>query len=199
MDYMNEIVKRWAGKNDRLVEAFGRVDRAIFLPPSYKKYASYDMPLPIGYGQTTSQPSLVADIIGILDITPGDKVLEVGTGTGYQAAVMAELGADVYTVEKVSALYEEALKNLSRYPNVRVFLAREGVVGLPEHAPFDKIVVAAAATDIVPELVEQLADGGKMIIPVGDSYAQWLTLVQKSGGEVSLHRLYPVRFVPLIR
>jgi len=199
VNYMDQIVRKWSGINDALVEAFSRVDRSDFLPKGYKKYASYDMPLPIGYGQTTSQPSLIADILGALEISPGDKVLEIGTGTGYQAAIMAELGADVYTVEKVPQLHEEALRNLSKYPNVKVFLARDGIVGLPEYAPFDKIVVAAASHDIPPELLEQLADGGKMIIPVGDSYAQWLTLVKKNRDKVVLERLYPVRFVPLVR
>ena len=185
------------GDRPDIIEAFKNVDRRMFLPGASKQYADYDMPLPIGYGQTTSQPSLIADMIYQIDIKEGDKVLEIGTGTGFASAVMANLDVDLYTVEKIRQLYEIAKKNLSGYPNVKVFLAEEGVLGLPQYAPFDKIIVFAHADEIPQELVDQLSVNGKMIIPVGDDYVQYLYRVTKTIDGDEVEKLYPVRFVPI--
>lgn len=196
MDYIDRIVDMYGDRPD-IIESFKNVDRSMFLPESSKKYADYDMPLPIGYGQTTSQPSLIADMIYLIDIKKGDKVLEIGTGTGFASAVMANLGVDLYTVERVRQLYEIAKKNLSAYPNVKVFLAEEGVLGLPQYVPFDKIIVFAHADEIPQELVDQLSVNGMMIIPVGDEYLQYLYRVTKRIDGDEVERLYPVRFVPI--
>lgn len=196
MNYIDKIINMYSYRPD-IIEAFKNVDRRMFLPGASKQYADYDMPLPIGYGQTTSQPSLIADMIYLIDIKKGDKVLEIGTGTGFAAAVMANLGVDLYTVEKVKQLYEIAKKNLSSYPNVKVFLAEEGVLGLPQYAPFDKIIVFAHADEIPQELVDQLSVNGKMIIPVGDDYVQYLYRVTKTIDGDEVEKLYPVRFVPI--
>ena len=196
MNYIDKIMNMYGDRPD-IIESFKNVDRRMFLPGSSKKYADYDMPLPIGYGQTTSQPSLIADMIYLIDIKKGDKVLEIGTGTGFASVVMANLGVDLYTVEKVSQLYKIAQNNLSGYPNVKVFLADEGVLGLPKYAPFNKIIVFAHTDEIPQELVEQLSVNGKMIIPVGDDYVQYLYRVIKRIDGDEVEKLYPVRFVPI--
>lgn len=191
-----ENVKKVCGRDD-VISAFESVDRNSFLPYTYKKYASVDMPVPIGDGQTTSQPSLIADMICKADIKRGHKVLEIGTGTGYAAAIMATIGAEVYTTERLEKLYKQALRNLSIFPNVRVFLAGESL-GLPDHAPFERIIVFAYYEEIPIELVNQLSNDGIMIIPIGDEFYQHLYKIKKVSGEVYEEKLYPVRFVPLI-
>ncbi len=195
MSYIEEV-RYVCGDRPDVVDAFEKVNRKLFLPRSYRRYADNDMPLPIGYGQTTSQPSLIADMICRADIKRGDKVLEVGTGTGFAAAIMATIGADVYTVEKVPELYQIAKENLSSFDNVHVYLAGD-ILGLPEHAPFDKIVVFAHAEDIPVQLLEQLRVGGVMIIPVGDERIQHLLRIEKTSDGDRVETLYPVRFVPL--
>jgi protein-L-isoaspartate(D-aspartate) O-methyltransferase len=177
-----------------------RVPRHEFVPERGRGLAYADRPLPIGYGQTISQPYIVALMTDLLDPEPGDRVLEVGTGSGYQAAVLAELVARVHTIEIVPELAASAGERLHRlgYDNIET-RAGDGYYGWPEQAPFDGIVVTAAAGHIPPPLVRQLKPGGRMVIPVGGPFSvQQLTLVEvDAGGEVRTRQLLPVAFVPL--
>jgi protein-L-isoaspartate(D-aspartate) O-methyltransferase len=185
---------------DRVLRAMARVPRHEFVPPGLREHAYENRPLPIGHGQTISQPYIVALMTDLLDPGPGDVALEVGTGSGYQAAVLAELVDRVVTMEIVPELAASAESRLERLgcDNVTV-LHKDGYHGHAEHAPYDLIVVTAAADHIPPPLVEQLAPGARMVIPVGDAWVvQQLTLVEKSPqGEVSVRQLLPVSFVPL--
>lgn len=183
------------------LEAMRAVPRHLYVPFAQRRNAYQDRPLPIGYGQTISQPYIVAYMTEIVNPKPGDKMLEIGTGSGYQAAILAEIIETVYTIEIVKPLGEQAKKLLeTQYENVHVKIA-DGYHGWPEHAPFDAIVVTAAAEYIPPPLVEQLKEGGKMIIPVGSPFqVQQLMLVEKKeGGKISTRSLMPVRFVPFER
>lgn len=176
------------------------VPRHLFVPPALRTAAYENRPLPIGYGQTISQPYIVALMTELLEPKPEHTVLEVGTGSGYQAAVLARLVRQVYTIEIIEPLAEQARLRLKQqgYANVEVRVG-DGYYGLKEHAPFDGIVVTAAASHIPPPLVEQLKPGGKMVIPVGGQFlVQSLMLVEKSPqGEVFTRQLLPVSFVPL--
>jgi len=189
-------------RDKKVLEAMGTVPRHLFVREKDVFSAYNDHPLPIGYGQTISQPYIVAFMTEMLELEPQHKVLEVGTGSGYQAAVIAHLVEDVYTVEIVRALAKEASERLWRlnYRNVRVKTA-DGYFGWEEHAPFDRIIVTAAATLVPPPLLQQLKPGGKMCIPVGGQYTvQYLTLVEKSlEGTITMRKVLPVRFVPLTR
>ncbi|TVM17141.1 protein-L-isoaspartate O-methyltransferase [Oceanidesulfovibrio indonesiensis] len=184
----------------QVTEALKSVPRHEFVPDAQRNLAYLNQPLPIGYGQTISQPYVVALMTALLDPQPGDVVFELGTGSGYQAAVLAELVADVHTVEIVPPLAESATERLARlgYDNVQVAQG-DGYYGKPQAAPFDGIVVTAAASHIPPPLVEQLKPGGRMIIPVGPAYQlQHLMLVEKDeSGEVRTRSVLPVAFVPL--
>lgn len=181
--------------------ALRAVPRHEFVPERYRDRAYGDHPLPIGHGQTISQPYIVAYMTEMLNLDPGAQVLEVGTGSGYQAAVLAELGCEVYTIEIFEALAESAWQRLRRlgYDGIDVRHA-DGHHGWSEAAPFDAIVVTAAAGYIPPALVEQLRPGGRMLIPVGSVYGvQNLILVRKGeDGEVTTRNLLPVRFVPML-
>jgi protein-L-isoaspartate(D-aspartate) O-methyltransferase len=182
--------------------AFESVDRRDFVPPA-EAWAAYDnRPLPIGHGQTISQPFIVAIMTELLDPQPGDTALEVGTGSGYQAAVLSKLVRHVYSIEIVGPLAAESKARLARlgYGNVTV-VEGDGYAGWPEHAPFDKIIVTAAAPTIPPPLIEQLKPGGRMIIPVGAQYDQQdlVILTKAADGSVSERRLFAVGFVPLTR
>jgi protein-L-isoaspartate(D-aspartate) O-methyltransferase len=185
-----------------VLRAMRSVPRHLFVPTDQRHHAYSDRPLPIGYGQTISQPYIVALMTELLGIGPGDVVLEVGTGSGYQAAVLAEIVESVYTIEIVSALASSARGRLAElgYDGVEV-RAGDGYYGWLEHAPFDGIVVTAAASHIPPPLEEQLAPGGRMVIPVGaPMQVQSLVLVEKKAdGSIVRHSLLPVRFVPLTR
>jgi len=182
--------------------AMRAVPRHEFVPAAYRDRAYGDHPLPIGHGQTISQPYIVAYMTDMLNVDAGSKVLEVGTGSGYQAAVLAELGCRVFTMEIFSALASSARQRLGRlgYDGVEVRHG-DGHEGWPEAAPFEAVIVTAAAGYIPPALVEQLAPGGRMVIPVGSVYGvQNLILVQKDReGEVSTRNLLPVRFVPMLK
>ena len=183
------------------LDAMRNVPRHLYVPYAQRRHAYQDRPLPIGYGQTISQPYIVAFMTEIVDPKPGDKMLEIGTGSGYQAAVLAEIIDEVYTIEIVRPLGEQAKRLLNtQYDNVFVKIA-DGYHGWAEHAPFDAIVVTAAAEYIPPPLVEQLKKGGRMIIPVGSPFqVQQLMLVEKGkDGEISTRSLMPVRFVPFER
>jgi len=177
-----------------------KVQRQDFVAKELRVRAYEDHPLPIGYGQTISQPFIVAFMTQELKPKPTDRVLEIGTGSGYQAAVLAELVAEVYTIEIVKPLAEEAeirLRELG-YRTVHV-KAGDGYKGWLEHAPFDAIVVTAAPDHVPQPLVEQLKEGGRMIIPVGKTFAQELYLLEKHGGVVKQTAVIPVKFVPLTR
>ena len=180
--------------------AIERALRHEFVPEAARSSAYANRPLPIGHGQTISQPYIVALMTHLLGARPDGRVLEIGTGSGYQAAVLAELGAHVHTIEIVEPLAREADRRLARlgYDDVRTRLG-DGYYGWPEAAPFDAIIVTAAAAHVPPPLVEQLAPGGVLVIPVGEPFSvQMLLLVRKQeNGEVSVRQILPVRFVPL--
>lgn len=198
---MVESQIEWRGVADpKVLEVMRRVPRHLFVDESQRASAYADHPLPIGYGQTISQPYIVAAMTELLRVGPGDVVFELGTGSGYQAAILAELTKEVYTVEIVKALGDQArerLKDLG-YKNVTVKVG-DGYFGWKEHAPFDAIVVTAAATHIPPPLIEQLKPGGRMVIPVGPPFQiQTLLLVEKRrDGSITQRSLMSVAFVPL--
>ncbi|GAB3102412.1 protein-L-isoaspartate(D-aspartate) O-methyltransferase [Lysobacter terrae] len=175
-----------------------RVPRHAYVPPAQRSHAYENRPLGIGYGQTISQPYIVALMTTLAQPRRGGRILEIGTGSGYQAAVLAESGAQVYTIEIVAPLATQAEQRLRRYRNVSTRTA-DGYYGWKEHAPFDAIVVTAAASSVPPPLLSQLRPGGCMVIPVGTSFlTQTLLLVQKDGtGRVRTRQILPVRFVPL--
>ena len=187
--------------NKALLKAMRRVKRHLFVPEAYIDIAYSDGPLPIGYGQTISQPYIVAYMTLRIDPKPGQKVLEIGTGSGYQAAILSLLVGSVYTIEiipELSTTAAERLKSLG-YNNIHL-KSGDGYFGWKEEAPFDSIVVTAAVDKIPPPLLDQLKDGGKMIVPIGTPFmVQSLSLIQKQAGEVITEDLLPVRFVPFIR
>ena len=186
--------------SDRVMAAMANVPREEFVLPAYRHLAYDNTPLPIEAGQTISQPLIVALMTDLLDPQPADVMLEVGTGSGYQAAVLSELVAQVYSVEIVEELAETAAEVLSRldYSNVTV-RAGDGYAGWPEHAPFDGIIVTAAAEKIPPPLLQQLKPGGKLVIPVGakNGYQELLLVEVDENGEIRKRSVLPVRFVPL--
>lgn len=188
-------------KDKSVLNAMKKVLRHEMVPSNIVNRAYTDGPLPIGYGQTISQPYIVAFMTEAINPKPDHKVLEIGTGSGYQAAVLAEIVKEVYTIEIVNELYRSADKKLNELGYNNIFCkAADGYYGWEEHAPFDAIVVTAAAEHIPPPLVEQLKDGGKMIIPVGAPFLnQNLILVEKKDEEVTTRSLLPVRFVPFTR
>jgi protein-L-isoaspartate(D-aspartate) O-methyltransferase len=183
----------------RVLEAMERVPRELFVPEELRARAYDDAALPIGEGQTISQPYMVARICETLSLTEGERVLDVGTGSGYQAAVLAELGAEVDTIERLPTLAEQARRNLAsaEYDTVTVHVG-DGTLGLPERAPFAGIAVAAAAPEVPPALYEQLEPRGRMVIPVGGLHGQRLELVIKSPEGPAVVRSVPCRFVPLV-
>lgn len=183
----------------RVLDALAKVPRHRFVPADQEKYAYRNRPLPIGYGQTISQPYIVALMTDLLDVKPGSRVLEIGTGSGYQAAVLAEMGAEVYTIEIVEPLGVRAEATLAalHYDRVKVRVG-DGYHGWEAFAPYDAILVAAAASQVPPPLVEQLKPGGRMVIPVGPSFVHHLQLLEKAAdGSVVSRQVLPVRFVPL--
>ncbi len=183
-----------------VLEAMRRVPRHRFVPPEYRRDAYLNTPLVIGFHQTISQPYIVAHMTELLDLQPDHRVLEIGTGSGYQAAVLAELCNHVYTIEIIPQLGESAgeLLNELGYKNVRVKIG-DGYEGWPDAAPFDRIIVTCAPDDIPPPLLAQLAPGGRLVIPVGEtSQVQYMVVVTKDRhGRISQKRQYPVRFVPM--
>ena len=183
----------------RLLAAMGKVPREAFIAGEYLQDAYADHPVPIGAGQTVSQPYIVAAMVEALDVHQSDRVLEVGTGTGYEAAVLAELAAEVWTIERHAELADQAREILARLGYAQVHVVHgDGSVGLPEQTPFDKILVAAAAPQIPESLVEQLADGGRLVVPVGSRSEQQVHIVRKQGGEVVVTTNDLCRFVPLV-
>jgi protein-L-isoaspartate(D-aspartate) O-methyltransferase len=191
---------RPSGIDEKVLQAMMRVERHEFVPPNARGDAYANHPLPIGHGQTISQPYIVALMTDLLRLSSGDAVLEVGTGSGYQAAVLAELVKRVYSIEIVEPLAVQVKERLARleYDNIETRLG-DGYFGWPEHAPFDAIIVTAAAGHVPPPLIQQLRPGGRMVIPVGGPFqVQYLLLVEKDEqGEVSSRQVTAVRFVPL--
>ena len=188
--------------DSRVLEAMRRVPRHEYIPPEYRASAYSDRPLPIGLNQTISQPYIVALMTELVQPSPDDRLLEIGTGSGYQAAVAAELVAEVYSIEIVPELARTATRRLERLGVSNVSVREgDGYLGWPEHSPFDGILVTAGAEEIPQPLVEQLRPGARMVIPVGDqSTFQILQVVEKlPGGGVEIREVIPVRFVPLIR
>ena len=186
-------------RDERVLDAMARVPRHEFVPPEHRDEAYEDHPLPIGEGQTISQPFVVAAMLEALALRPEDVALEVGTGSGYQTAVLAELVGTVYSIERIASLADRARAVLTRlgYGNVTV-VHGDGSQGLPDAAPFDAIVVSAAAPQVPMSLMDQLRDGGRLVIPVGSGFAQELQLVRKIGDNSTTLYLDGVRFVPLI-
>ncbi len=198
---VREQIQRRGISNPAVLRALRTVPRHEFVPANRRNVAYEDRPLPIGYGQTISQPFIVAYMTEVLELRQASRVLEIGTGSGYQAAVLAEIVDSVYTIEIVPELASEATARLERlgYSNVKVLHA-DGYHGWPSAAPFDAVIVTAAAQHIPPPLVEQLADTGRMVIPVGTPFlVQSLMLVEKAGGDMRTSSLMAVRFVPFTR
>jgi len=184
-------------RNAQVLDAMLRVPRHLFIPESNRGEAYYDAPVPIGYGQTISQPYIVAFMTQALEIQPGDRVLEIGTGCGYQAAVLATLAKHVYSIEIIAALAERARGTLSAlgYRNVEVRTGN-GYLGWPEHAPFDRIIVTAAPEAVPEALVQQLRIGGLMAVPVG-TVMQELRILRRTERGMDTLQTLPVRFVPM--
>lgn len=188
-------------KDKRVLAAMETVPRHEFVPADQRPHAYEDRPLPIGERQTISQPYIVALMTELLEIEEGDKVLEIGTGSGYQAAVLAELTPHVYTIEIIASLAERAEETLQRlgYDAVQVKTG-DGYLGWPEHAPFDGIIVTCAPEEVPEALAEQLAEGGRMVIPVGPQWThQTLYVLRKRGGRLRQKEVIPVRFVPMVQ
>ncbi len=192
-----QLISRGIG-DERVLAAMRTVEREKFMPEEARPFAYRDSPYPIGHEQTISQPYIVALMTQLLDPKPGDRVFEVGTGSGYQAAVLAEVVDHVYTVEIVAPLAERARETLESagIDNVTVRTG-DGYRGWPEQAPFDAIIVTAAPDHVPPPLVEQLKEGGRMVIPVGEDRRQELVLLRRVDGKLRQESVLPVRFVPM--
>lgn len=185
-------------RDERVLAAMRRVPRHLFVPEALRDEAYRDHPLPIGHGQTISQPYVVAVMTELADVGPGDRVLEIGTGSGYQCAILAELAARVFSIEIVPELAESAERRLRDlgYENVTVRCG-DGWLGWPEEAPFDAIVVTAAPPEVPKALLDQLAEGGRLVIPVGTGL-QELKVFTKEDGRIRERTVFPVRFVPMV-
>ncbi len=197
---VEEQIKARGVRDPRVLAAMQRVPRHLFVPERYRAQAYDDYPLPIGYGQTISQPFIVAYMTERLALPPEAKVLEIGTGSGYQAAVLAHLAREVHTIERLPELAEAARQRLRAlgYDNIQVHQG-DGSRGLPEHAPYDGIVVTAAAPKVPAALLEQLAPGGRLVVPVGSRGAQYLEVWERRDDGTFVRKiLEPVAFVPLI-
>jgi protein-L-isoaspartate(D-aspartate) O-methyltransferase len=198
---VDQTIAKRGVKDEIVLKAMKTVPRHLFVPASIVSRAYDDRPLGIGYGQTISQPYIVAYMTEAIQPKPEHKVLEIGTGSGYQAAVLAEIVKEVYTIEIIPELGDASTERLKKlgYNNVNVKVG-DGYYGWPEHGPFDAIVVTAAAEFVPPPLIEQLKEGGKMIIPIGSPYMnQTLMFVEKKGKKITTKSLLPVIFVPFTR
>ncbi|MFA5312929.1 MAG: protein-L-isoaspartate(D-aspartate) O-methyltransferase [Methanomassiliicoccales archaeon] len=190
-------------RDARVRKAMLAVERHLFLPDSLREVAYIDRPLDIGFGQTISAPHMVAIMASLLDLSPGMKVLEVGGGSGYHAAIIADLvrpDGKVYSIETIEGLAKAAKANLARsgHDDVVEIIVGDGSKGLPEKAPFDRISVAAAAPEVPRPLVEQLADGGILLVPVGGAVSQELVMVRRTGDKIMEKQICGVMFVPLV-
>ena len=196
---VRDQIRKRGVTDENVLKAMQKVERHRFVPLEYRAEAYEDHPLPIGDGQTISQPYIVAFMTEALELKPTDRVLEIGTGSGYQAAILAEICDSVYTIEIFESLALSAMKVLNElgYLNV-VVKSGDGYQGWAEHAPYDGIIVTCAPENIPGKLEEQLAEGGRMIIPVGGTYTQELILLEKKNGKIQKKNVLPVRFVPMI-
>ena len=194
-----EHLRRRGVHDPRVLAAFARVPRELFVPEEVRRHAYADRALPIGSGQTISQPFMVAAIVSALELEGDERVLDVGTGSGYQAAVLAELAREVVTIERIPELAERARRTLTEagYGRVEVHVG-DGTLGVPERAPFDGIAVAAAAPEVPEALYAQLAPGGRIVVPVGSRHDQWLEVVVRGEHGPETRRTVPCRFVPLL-
>jgi protein-L-isoaspartate(D-aspartate) O-methyltransferase len=198
---VEQQVRKRGITDERLLRAMRTVPRERFVPPEHAQHAYDDTPLPIGNGQTISQPYVVAYMTEVLGVAPGHRVLEIGTGSGYQAAILAELAREVYTIEIVPQLAQRASETLKAlgYNHVHV-REGDGYAGWPEHAPFDRIMVTAAVEAIPRPLIDQLPPGGRLVVPVGSQdETQWIVIADKTERGTVERRTIPVRFVPFVR
>ena len=195
---VTEQIKERGITTKTVLEAMSKVPRHYFVPPHLAHLAYTDSPLPINYGQTISQPYIVAYMTELAEVKPEDKVLEIGTGSGYQAAVLAELTQEVYSIEIIPELAQKARQTLEKldYDNIHLKIG-DGYKGWPEHSPYQRILVTAAPEKIPPALIDQLATNGKMIIPVG-KYYQHIVIVTKTNNGITKQKTIPVLFVPMI-
>jgi len=192
-------IERRGVRNRAVLQAMRDVPRHLFVPEALRRSAYEDHPLPIGHGQTISQPYIVAAMTELLDPKPSDRVLEIGTGSGYQAAVLARLVKHVYTIEIVEALGREAQARLAAlgYRNVSVRIG-DGYLGWPEEAPFDRIMLTAAPPDVPPKLIEQLRPGGRLVAPVGTGWQELVVIDKDAKGNIRRRTEFPVMFVPMV-
>ena len=193
-----QIVKRGV-KDKRVIEALLKVPRHKFVPFKVRDLAYIDGPLPIGYNQTISQPYIVALMTELLQLQGDERVLEIGTGSGYQAAILAELAGEVYTIEIIEPLAEDAEERLKElgYQNIKVKCG-DGFLGWQEYAPYDAIIVTCAPKEVPPPLIEQLKEEGRVVIPVGEAFQQ-LKVGVKKDGQIKIRDILPVRFVPMVK
>ncbi len=195
---VKEQIQQRGIKDSLVLKAMRKVPRHLFVPDYLRSQAYQDYPLPIGAGQTISQPYIVAFMTEALRLKGGEKVLEIGTGSGYQAAILAEIAGEVYTIEIIASLGNRAAELLKQlgYQNIHVVIG-DGYRGLPDHAPFDAIIVTAAPAHIPQPLIDQLKPGGRMIIPVGDFYQELVLITKQADGSIKQKSVLPVRFVPM--
>ncbi len=202
MNMIETQIKKRGITDQTILDAMKKVNRHEYVQENFERLAYSDRPLPIGFGQTISQPYIVAFMSHKLNVASHHKVLEIGTGSGYQAAVLAELSDHVYTIEIIPELAKRAEKVLKKndYDNITIRIG-DGYKGWPEHAPFDRIMVTAAPKEIPEKLVEQLAPGGIMVLPVGETVMmQYLWLITKDNdGQIEKEKILPVRFVPMVK
>jgi protein-L-isoaspartate(D-aspartate) O-methyltransferase len=201
LDMVEQQIRARGVADARVLEAMRDVPRHHFVPPALAQHAYDDRPLPIGEGQTISQPYIVAYMTELLNVAPDHRVLEIGTGSGYQAAVLGRLAKEVYTIEIVATLAREAAETLAANGITNVHVREgDGYAGWPEHAPFERIMVTAAPATIPQPLLDQLAPGGRLVIPVGErNDTQWMTVVEKTAAGVVERKTIPVAFVPFTR
>ena len=194
----NQLKKRGI-KDEELLKVMEEIPRELFLPKELTNLAYDDSPVPIGYGQTISQPYIVAKMTELLNVKKSDKILEIGTGSGYQTAILSKLGKVVFSIERINELRKFAEANLKKLEINNVFLITgDGTIGLSNYAPFDKIMVTAASPQIPKNFIDQLADKGIMILPLGDISLQVLTKVTKIGDQIKIEKYDYCRFVPLL-
>lgn len=191
------MVSQGSLKSRSVIDAFKKVPREKFVLSEYRESAYSDKPLPIGRDQTISQPTTVAIMTETLDVKPDSRVLEIGAGSGYQAAILSHLAKKVYTVERIGSLYNHAKERLKNYRNVELFMG-DGSLGLEKHAPYDRIMVTACAPGVPGPLFEQLVEGGRMVLPVGREFFQNLLIIRKISGKMESSNMGDFVFVPLV-